>query len=80
MNIVVPYPNNRKFVSVDDQVQNAEFIRAFQKEVLNYCGCVCSGPWESDQLDILFNGIRVRIGSDKDLVFLKLKYGATHAY
>lgn len=80
MNIVVPYPNNRKFVSVDEQIQNKEFIRAFQNEVWQYCHNTCSGPWESDMLDVLYNGIRVRIGSEKDLMFLKLKYGATHAY
>lgn len=80
MNILVPYPNNVKFITVDQHVQNRDLIHAFRKEVLAYCSLVCSGPWESDQLDILYNGIRVRIGSDKDLVFLKLKYGATHAY
>ena len=80
MNILVPYPNNLRFITVDQHVQNRDLIHAFRKEVLAYCSLVCSGPWESDQLDILFNGIRVRIGSDKDLVFLKLKYGATHAY
>ena len=80
MNILVPYPNNLRFITVDQHVQNRDLIHAFRKEVLAYCSLVCSGPWESDQLDILYNGIRVRIGSDKDLVFLKLKYGATHAY
>ena len=80
MLIVVPYPNNRKFLSVFDQEQNAEFIRTFQIEVWEYCHNTCSGPWESDNLDVLYNGIRVRIGDEKDLMFLKLKYGATHAY
>lgn len=80
MNIVIPYPNNLKFIGVDEQMQNKEFIVAFQKEVLEYCGRTCSGPWQSDVLDIMFNGIRVRIGNEKDLMFLKLKYGATNVY
>lgn len=80
MNIVIPYPNNRKFLTVFDQEQNAEFIREFQNEVWEYCYKTCGGPWESDNLDVLFNGIRVRIGNEKDLMFLKLKYGATNVY
>ena len=80
MLIVIPYPNNVKFITVDQHVQNRDLIHAFRKEVLAYCSLVCSGPWESDQLDILYNGIRVRLGRQQDYFMLKLKYGSAEEY
>jgi hypothetical protein len=41
---------------------------------------VCSGPWQSDHLDILHNGIRVRVGNKKDFFMLQMKYGGAYEY
>jgi hypothetical protein len=78
MLIVIPYPNGEKYLSVGhDKIDE---IQAMRKQILDYVSSVCTGPWESDELDVLFNGIRVRVGSPKDFFMLKLKYGAAYEY
>jgi len=41
---------------------------------------VCTGPWQSDDLDVLHNGIRVRLGRQQDYFMLQLKYGTAKEY
>jgi hypothetical protein len=78
MLIVIPYPNGEKYLNVGhDKVDE---IQAMRKQILDYVDMVCVGPWESDDLDVLFNGIRVRVGSEKDYFMLKMKYGAAYEY
>tara|TARA_B100000900_G_scaffold403041_1_gene409621 strand:- start:219 stop:455 length:237 start_codon:yes stop_codon:yes gene_type:complete len=78
MLIVIPYPNGEQFIQVGNFKD--EEVRAMRKEILEYVDMTCTGPWESDELDILFNGIRVRVGSPKDFFMLKLKYGEAYEY
>ena len=78
MLIVIPYPNGEKYLNVGhDKVDE---IQEMRKQILDYVDMVCAGPWESDDLDVLFNGIRVRVGSSKDFFMLKLKYGEAYEY
>ncbi len=78
MLIVIPYPNGKKYVTDDpDHLAEREEQR---KQILNYVGTVCAGPWCSDLQDILWEGIRVRLGSPKDFFMLKLKYGEGNEY
>ena len=78
MLIVIPYPNGEKYLNVGhDKVDE---IQEMRKQILDYVDMVCVGPWESDDLDVLFNGIRVRVGSEKDYFMLKMKYGAAYEY
>jgi hypothetical protein len=80
MVIVIPYPNSEKYYSVEAKKEHHETIFAYRKEILDYVGMVCTGPWQSNELDIMYKGIRVRLGNKKDLMFLQLKYGATNVY
>lgn len=80
MLIVIPYPNGEKFMSVEEQMNNVDTIRQYQKQILNYVDMVCTGPWQSDELDVLYNGIRVRVGNKKDFFMLQMKYGGAHEY
>jgi len=80
MLIVIPYPNGEKFISVAQASDNKETIAAYRKDILEYVNMVCTGPWQSDDLDVLFNGIRVRVGNSKDYFMLKMKYGAAYEY
>ena len=48
-------------------------LHTMRKHILDYVDMVCSGPWESDELDVLHNGIRVRLGRQQDYFMLKLK-------
>lgn len=41
---------------------------------MDYCRKNLQGPWQSDELDILYNGVRIRLGSKKDRFLLTLKY------
>ena len=78
MLIVIPYPNGEKYLKVGhDKVDE---IQAMRKQILEYVDMVCTGPWESDDLDVLFNGIRVRLGRQKDYFMLQLKYGTAKEY
>ena len=73
MLIVIPYPNGKKYVT-DDPVHLAE--RQEQIEIIrNYVDMVCCGPWQSDHGDILWEGVRIRLGRQQDLFMLQLKYG-----
>lgn len=78
MLIVIPYPNGEKYLNVGhDKVDE---IQEMRKQILDYVDMVCVGPWESDDLDVLFNGIRVRVGSSKDFFMLQMKYGGAYEY
>ena len=73
MLVVIPYPNGKKYVT-DDPDHLAE--RQEQIEIIrNYVNMVCSGPWKSDHGDILWEGVRIRLGRQQDLFMLQLKYG-----
>ena len=78
MLIVIPYPNNKVYTTMIDVDQDE--LHTMRKHILDYVDMVCSGPWESDELDVLHNGIRVRLGRQQDYFMLKLKYGSAEEY
>ena len=78
MLIVIPYPNNKVYTTMIDVDQDE--LHTMRKHILDYVDMVCSGPWESDELDVLHNGIRVRLGRQQDYFMLKLKYGSAEKY
>ncbi len=78
MIVVIPYPNGKKYVT--DKPEHLDTIHAYRKQILDYVDMICTGPWESDHMDVLHNGIRVRVGSEKDFFMLKLKYGEAYEY
>jgi len=80
MLIVIPYPNGEQYISVVSTQEHRDTIHAYRKQILDYVDMVCTGPWESDKLDVLHNGIRVRVGSEKDFFMLKMKYGNAEEY
>jgi hypothetical protein len=80
MLIVIPYPNNEQYVEVADAEEDCDTIHVYRKNILDYVDRVCTGPWESDDLDVLLNGIRVRLGCEKDFFMLQLKYGTAKEY
>jgi len=80
MLIVIPYPNGEKFISVIPASDNKEIIAGYRKDILEYVNMVCTGPWQSDDLDVLHNGVRVRLGRQKDYFMLQLKYGTAKEY
>ena len=72
--VIILYPQGRVFPGVTQQSAAQDFIRGFREEVMDYCKKSLQGPWQSDELDILYNGIRIRVGSKKDKFLLTLKY------
>ena len=71
MVVLLPYPDGITYpeMGYDGKIfEHANNIR-------NYVNRVCKGPWESGPMDILQAGLRVRIGNEKDLFLLKMKYG-----
>ena len=80
MLIVIPYPNGEKFISVTQDSDNKETIAAYRKDILEYVDMVCTGTWQSDSLDVLHNGVRVRLGRQQDYFMLQLKYGTAKEY
>ena len=72
--VIILFPQGRVFPSVTIQQQEYDFIRGFREEVMDYCRKNLQGPWQSDELDILYNGVRIRLGSKKDRFLLTLKY------
>ena len=78
MLIVIPYPNSKVYTTMIDVDQDE--LHTMRKHILDYVDMVCSGPWESDELDVLHNGIRVRLGRQQDYFMLKLKYGSAEEY
>ena len=78
MLIVIPYPNDKVYTTMIDVDQDE--LHTMRKHILDYVDMVCSGPWESDELDVLHNGIRVRLGRQQDYFMLKLKYGSAEEY
>ena len=78
MLIVIPYPNGKKYVT-DGPDHLAE--RKEQIEIIrNYVAMICSGPWQSDHGDILWGGVRIRLGRQQDYFMLQLKYGTAKEY
>lgn len=73
MVVLIPYPDGKTFNSFRETSRSE--IYDLRNQILEYVRRVCTGPWNSDELDMLHNGIRVRIGSEKDYFALKLKYG-----
>ena len=78
MLIVIPYPNNKVYTTMIDVDQDE--LHTMRKHILDYVDMVCSGPWESDELDVLHNGVRVRLGRQQDYFMLQLKYGTAKEY
>ena len=78
MLIVIPYPNDKVYTTMIDVDQDE--LHTMRKHILDYVDMVCTGPWESDELDVLHNGIRVRLGRQQDYFMLKLKYGSAEEY
>lgn len=78
--IVIPYPNGEQYNSVVTAQEHHDTIHGYRKEILRYVNMVCTGPWQSDHLDILHNGIRVRVGNKKDFFMLQMKYGGAYEY
>ena len=78
MLLVIPYPNNISYTTLADVDQDE--LHTIRKHILDYVDMVCTGPWESNELDVLHNGIRVRLGRQQDYFMLKLKYGIAEAY
>ena len=72
--LIILYPEGRVFPSITLQGEEYDFIRGFREEVMDYCRQNLQGPWQSDELDILYNGVRIRLGSKKDKFLLTLKY------
>ena len=68
MLVVIPYPNGKKYVTDDPELEEQ------RNEILDYVKLVCTGPWQSDYGDILWEGIRIRLGCEKDYFMLQLKY------
>jgi len=71
MVVLLPYPNGMTYTQMD----NTEDIFLYRDEIINYVDAVCTGPYVSDDTDVLQCGVRVRIGKEKDLFLLKMKYG-----
>ena len=80
MLIVIPFPDGKQYISVAAVQEHHDTIHAYRKQILDYVDMVCTGPWESDHMDVLHNGIRVRVGNSKDFFMLKLKYGNAEEY
>lgn len=78
MLLVIPYPNSVSYSTLADVDQDE--LHTMRKHILDYVDMVCTGPWESNELDVLHNGIRVRLGRQQDYFMLKLKYGTAEAY
>ena len=71
MVVILPYPNNLMYT----EMENTEDIFNYRDEIIHDVKTMCTGPWCSDNADVLQRGVRVRIGNEKDLFMLKLKYG-----
>ena len=84
MIVVARYPNGNKmsqmhlpFASTPGYTASHESYRLAMNhftEVINWCTKHLMGPWECTDSDILHEGIRVRIGDQKDIAYFKLKW------
>ena len=72
MVLLLPYPNG---ITYPEMGEEATDIFKYGNDIREYVGRVCKGPWSSGHEDILQAGLRVRIGNEKDLFLLKMKYG-----
>lgn len=43
-------------------------------DVLEWCSANCQGPWECGTDDILYLGVRVRLGTMDDFTYFNLKW------
>lgn len=73
MVVVIPYPNGYTFDSFAEIGRDQAYV--LRNDIIDYVKRVCTGPWNSDELDMLTTGVRVRLGSERDLFLLQLKYG-----
>ena len=86
MLVVIPYPDGNEYLNLhiatatNSDVANQEYAHSFRASVMEYCQKVCQSPWESDELDILSKGVRIRLGSRKDFFMLQMKYGYIEEY
>tara|TARA_Y100001937_G_scaffold86428_1_gene116934 strand:+ start:1162 stop:1398 length:237 start_codon:yes stop_codon:yes gene_type:complete len=71
MVVLLPYPNGITYPEMTDEHN----IFQYANEIRDYVNRVCKGPWTSGHEDILQAGLRVRVGNEKDLFLLKMKYG-----
>lgn len=71
MIVILPYPNNTTYPQMTADNDLHEHVN----NIINYVKTVCKGPWQSEATDILQRGVRVRIGNEKDVFMLKMKYG-----
>lgn len=75
MILILPYPDNFKFTSRSN-LEQSELVINFLSQVEKDCKLWCKGPWNfSIGDDVLYDGIRVRIGNSNDSFMLTLKYG-----
>ena len=74
MVVLLPYPDNDKLFNDLSTTKNDKVVK-HRENILKYVSNVCTGPWSSDEQDMLYAGIRVRIGNERDLFLLHLKYG-----
>jgi len=72
MVVLLPYPDNLTYPEMCEK--NGEIFK-YANDIRKYVNRVCSGPWESGATDVLQRGVRVRLGNEKDLFMLKMKYG-----
>lgn len=72
MVVLLPYPDN--FTYPDTVKINGEIFK-YADNIREYVNRVCKGPWESGPMDVLQRGLRVRVGDEKDLFLLKMKFG-----
>lgn len=54
--------------------QNYKQAVEHYQSVIQWCKEYLSGPWDCNERDILYDGIRVRIGTEIDVAFFKLKW------
>lgn len=71
MVVLLPYPNGITYTEMGPDFD----IFKYANEIHDYVSRVCRGPWSSGHGDVLQAGLRVRIGDERDLFMLKLKYG-----
>jgi len=72
MVVLLPYPNG---ITYPEMEKEATDIFKYADEIREYVGRVCKGPWTSSSEDVLQAGLRIRLGNEKDLFMLTLKYG-----
>ena len=72
--MVVLLPNHNG-ITYPEMGEEATDIFKYADDIREYVGRVCKGPWTSSCEDILQAGLRIRLGDERDLFMLTLKYG-----